>query len=781
MKTKDLPEQIKELVLIPFRDKEKIPAVAWKDYREGLTDDEFVTYGVNCGLSNIIVIDLDINHGNDVDGLSTWFDLLEEYKQEEPETFTVSTANGGRHLYFKLSENDVAKNKIGLLKGIDIRANGGCVIGPGSIISSTDKARDLSYQILDNYSIASLPEWLRTFLIQNDTIEPLNNQKTAQLKNNINKDQGSPDAGKNQLLTKDMEDGLKNAMLEMLNADEGERNKVLNKEAYKLAVLGISREIVDKKLKPAAMGVGLPIDEIDSTITSAMEAGYEEYERRKTISPYELVLIDALKKYKRTDKDYYAQTYVTERFAASRQGNLRYISERKEWIEYQKDQGYWASISSDNVRKDLKAWLAAEAEIVKSIPKVEDEIKKLANSFLRTNFIEAIYRSLQSSVFIYSKELDAQKDLIVCKNGVVNLKTMKITSFKKSLFSTKHIPYNYYPNAESSIWDKIISCIDDESRKWVMMMAGQSLTGYTPSTDFCIFLNGSGANGKTTFLDILNESAGTYYDSPAHSTLLMNAKGSTDFNLIGYKGLRQAVVEELPDERQLDVLAIKRLVGTRMLSTRAIYGNTETFELQATLWISCNRLPIVVETDHGTWRRLIVVPFNKTYRSKQTDITNNNDLLADPQIKVEARTNIKAIEACLAERVKMANYWYHHNEERKLPPAIQKATDNWRITSDHIQDWLNNNTEYDQKYFTLTEDLFNSFNDYMKRKGNLAWSYKLFLDRLMDHQEFRKHQLDHTTRGRTTKFTQSKRISKEGTINIAGEQSNHIKGIKFKE
>lgn len=70
-----------------------------------------------------------------------------------PETFTVSTPRGGRHLYYWHTEP--VKQGVNVLgRGVDIRSGGGYVVGPGS------KTADGEYKILVKAEVAQAPEWL---------------------------------------------------------------------------------------------------------------------------------------------------------------------------------------------------------------------------------------------------------------------------------------------------------------------------------------------------------------------------------------------------------------------------------------------------------------------------------------------------------------------------------------------------------------------------------------------------------------------------------------------
>lgn len=70
-----------------------------------------------------------------------------------PDTFTVRTASGGTHFYFKADE-DFTNSAGGLPRGFDVRGRGGLVLGPGAIFEGNE------YKIIKDVPPAPLPEWL---------------------------------------------------------------------------------------------------------------------------------------------------------------------------------------------------------------------------------------------------------------------------------------------------------------------------------------------------------------------------------------------------------------------------------------------------------------------------------------------------------------------------------------------------------------------------------------------------------------------------------------------
>lgn len=89
--------------------------------------------GVACEQSGIVVSDIDPQNG----GEETWHALEKELGNDISNTWMVLTGGGGSHLYYR-SPSDVqitsGNNRLG--SGIDVKAAGGFVVGPGSMHAS---------------------------------------------------------------------------------------------------------------------------------------------------------------------------------------------------------------------------------------------------------------------------------------------------------------------------------------------------------------------------------------------------------------------------------------------------------------------------------------------------------------------------------------------------------------------------------------------------------------------------------------------------------------------
>lgn len=119
--------------------------------------------GIATGPAGLLVVDLDTLKPTDKkgtpDGVTAFAALCERAGQLVPNTRTVRTASGGRHLYFTAPTGARLGNTAGTLaRKIDTRGWGGYVVAPGS------KTPNGPYTVEDNTPVAELPAWLHDVL-----------------------------------------------------------------------------------------------------------------------------------------------------------------------------------------------------------------------------------------------------------------------------------------------------------------------------------------------------------------------------------------------------------------------------------------------------------------------------------------------------------------------------------------------------------------------------------------------------------------------------------------
>jgi bifunctional DNA primase/polymerase-like protein len=227
--------------------------------------------GIACGQSGLVVIDLDVAHdaheGHEgregLDGPASGADALQRlcraHGQRYPAgTYTVDTPSGGSHLYFTAPEIPVRNSAGRLGPLIDVRADGGYVIGDGSRIGGRAYAARGDFLPL----ALPLPAWIAWLLNEEPTMPELPRPLPA-----LDLAQGRAYALA----------AFREETRRVAQAPVGTRNDTLNRAAFSLGQLveaGLIPPLpVMTGLADAAARAGLPADEASRTIRSGLSAG----------------------------------------------------------------------------------------------------------------------------------------------------------------------------------------------------------------------------------------------------------------------------------------------------------------------------------------------------------------------------------------------------------------------------------------------------------------------------------------------------------------------------
>lgn len=150
---------------MPMEARGKRPVVAWQELQSRLPTVAEVkgwfarpraaNVGIVTGaVSNLVVVDVDPRHGG-----AASLAALEREHGPLPVTVEAITGGGGRHLYFA-HPGGMVHNKVGVLPGIDVRGDGGCVVAPPSIHPSGNRYRWAKRRSPEEVEAAPLPHWL---------------------------------------------------------------------------------------------------------------------------------------------------------------------------------------------------------------------------------------------------------------------------------------------------------------------------------------------------------------------------------------------------------------------------------------------------------------------------------------------------------------------------------------------------------------------------------------------------------------------------------------------
>lgn len=359
-----------------------------------------------------------------------------------------------------------------------------------------------------------------------------------------------------------------------------------------------------------------------------------------------------------------------ERFAFRYGGRVRYVNA---WGWLMWDGARWRRDDNGELcrmAKDTARSIYAEAQTAGT----DDDAKKLAawaSVSQSMPKLDAMLKAAQSEEMIAARAGDFDRDdwLLNCANGMVDLRTGTLQRHDRDKLITKLAPVDFDPNAPCDLWRDFLFTTfgeDAELIAFVRRAVGYTLTGNTGEQ--CLFFcYGTGANGKSTFLETLRAALGDYGQQANAQTFLTSDRQAIRNDIAALQGARFVAAIEAGAGRQLAEVLIKQLTGGDSVRTRYLYHEEFEYKPSFKLWLAANHKPVIRGTDHAIWRRIRLIPFTVTIPDSQQD----------RQLAEKLRAELPGI---LAWAVSGCLEW--QRDGLKAPTAVTNATAEYRAEQD---------------------------------------------------------------------------------------------------
>lgn len=413
------------------------------------------------------------------------------------------------------------------------------------------------------------------------------------------------------------------------------------------------------------------------------------------------------------------------------------------WHHY--DGRVWRPITDDELTTVIQTQLTGL--FTDEAPHVDGDRRKRLAGLLSAGRIRAVKGLLRGLLHEDASRFDSRDHahLLNTPNGVVDLRTGELGSHNPDLLLTKMTAVEYRPDARHPDWDKALQALPPEVCDWVQVRLGQALTGVPPGDDLLMVWHGGGENGKSTLL-AFRFALGDYSGDISDRVLTARA-GDHPTELTDLRGLRCAVLEELPPG-PLSENRLKRVIGTDKITARKIREDTMSWLPTHTPIIVTNHLPRVAESDHGTWRRLVLVTFPYRYLKPGESKRLKTELRGAPGLRERVRDNTdKQHEAALAWLVTGAVRLFDGTDAQHLPPVpdqVRDDTEAWRHGADLLALFADDELVFDPAWSVKSTDLFDEFQKWLATHGQAEWSDQTFTERLQTHRLAQQHGLAKT-------------------------------------
>lgn len=228
--------------------------------------------------------------------------------------------------------------------------------------------------------------------------------------------------------------------------------------------------------------------------------------------------------------------------------------------------------------------------------------------------VEGLFKQFPYTVMGLAVEQDKEK--INFLNGTLNLKTGRLEQHLYSDYFRYVLPYPYKPSATCQMFMKYLDRVlpDKDAQKVLAEYIGWIFTPL--KLEKCLFLYGSGKNGKSVFVDIVEALLGK--ENISHESLSDMCGENGDRSRANLSGkLLNTCSDVAPNAFSGDIF--KRIASGEPISTRQLYKDVATLTDYAKMLFCLNELPKTNDKSNGYFRRFLIVPFKVQIPKSEVD------------------------------------------------------------------------------------------------------------------------------------------------------------------
>ncbi len=305
------------------------------------------------------------------------------------------------------------------------------------------------------------------------------------------------------------------------------------------------------------------------------------------------------------------QLRAAEAFIQFQNGNLLCVGSR--FYRYAETLGIWQEVRENAMEADLLEFLQTHTKIYP------------ANRVITHHRIKDLLGVLSVNKSIYREELkhewNCQENLIVLANGVLDLNAMQLIEYSREHFSTFRSPVAYQPNADCSTWKKFLKQVVPNQNDRIRLA---EWSGYFLLNDCrlekALLLYGSGANGKSTFIETIT----ALFDQSEISRVDPCGFGDA-MNLAELDNKRLNVVTDIATSKRTSEI-FKQIVSGEPVTARRIYSSPFIFRPKLKMLLSSNNLLQSHDRSDGFMRRWDVLEFKQKISAQNINLALKDEL-----------------------------------------------------------------------------------------------------------------------------------------------------------
>lgn len=286
-------------------------------------------------------------------------------------------------------------------------------------------------------------------------------------------------------------------------------------------------------------------------------------------------------------------------------------------------------------------------------------------------------------------------------------------------YRTTQIPVEYDPKAQAPRFIQFMAEVfkgdSDAADKAqsLLEMIGYTLMAHCRHERFIIMV-GTGANGKSVLLSVLEALAGV--DNVAG---VQPSQFDRSFQRAHLHGKLANIVTEIKQGEMIDDASLKGIVSGEPTTVEHKFKDPFVMRPFATCWFGTNHMPHTRDFSDALFRRALVVEFNNKFKPELGN--------CDPQLKDKLMTELPGILSLALDAYADA---LQHGFT--MPESCQQAREKWRLEADQVAQFVDDECVPDPAGRIKPQSLFNAYVEWAQDNGiHKRLTQKSFGDRLV--------------------------------------------------
>jgi len=309
------------------------------------------------------------------------------------------------------------------------------------------------------------------------------------------------------------------------------------------------------------------------------------------------------------------------------------------------------------------------------------------------HYMAQVVGYIKRETYIHRDELNPNHDIVVVKNGVIDLNSRKLLPHSKDYKATVALPATYDVGADCPRISKFVSeVVKRDDRLLLWEIPAWCLTPYSIMQRLVLLL-GEGANGKTVYLEMLRRFLGRE-NCTAYS---LQSLTTNRFAIAGLYGKLANISPELPSTALRQVGPLKTLTGLDTVEAEKKFRDSFNFVNTAKMIFATNNPPEISEDTLAIWRRFVVIDFPFRFIGDRAD----KNLLAKLTTEKELSGLLNKALNALARLKSKGDFSYKMSEE--------ETRSRYLLASNPVAAFIEGQCEFDPWSTVTKKELHEAF------------------------------------------------------------------------